>query len=112
MAAYNERRPSDLLIHTDRGTAYTSYSLHKTLKQASVAQSFSHPGKPYDNAVAESFFAVFKKEELYRVNYRSEAEFRKSIERYISFYNTERIHRYLNNRTPEQVEVEFRQSGV
>ncbi|MCL2001801.1 IS3 family transposase [Candidatus Saccharibacteria bacterium] len=111
MAAYQDRRPTDLLIHTDRGTAYTSYSMHKTLKKNSIAQSFSQAGKPYDNAVIESFFASFKKEELYRANYRSEAELRASTSKYINFYNTERIHRYLCNRTPDQVEAEFRQSS-
>ena len=39
-------------------------------------------GTPHDNAVMESFLAVFKKEEFYRSDYRSEAELRKRIDEY------------------------------
>ncbi|MDR0999401.1 MAG: integrase core domain-containing protein [Clostridiales bacterium] len=66
-------------------------------------------GKPYDNAVVESFFSVLKKEELYRVRYRSEADLRASLSKYVSFYNGKRSHKCLNHRTPEQAEVEFGQ---
>jgi putative transposase len=56
---------------------------------------------PYNKSV--------KKEELYRVRYKSEAEFRESLGKYIQFYNTQRPHQYLNYKTPAQAEVEFGQ---
>ncbi|MDL2327286.1 IS3 family transposase [Ruminococcaceae bacterium OttesenSCG-928-A11] len=56
--AYAQRKPIDSLIfHSDRGTQYTAYSFQKLLREKSVTQSFSNPGSPHDNAVAESFFA-------------------------------------------------------
>ena len=48
-----------------------------------MVQSFSDSGRPHDNAVAESFFASFKKEELYRKNYSSEREFKQGVDSYI-----------------------------
>ena len=72
-----------------------------------VVQSFSNSGKPHDNAVAESFFASFKKEELYRRDYASEPEFKRGIDSYIEFYNTRRPHRTLKNRTPCQMEEDY-----
>ena len=72
-----------------------------------VVQSFSKSGSPHDNAVAEAFFASLKKEELYRTDYKSEQDFRKSIEKYIIFYNNERPHRTLAYRTPERFESEY-----
>ena len=52
-----------------------------------VVQSFSNLGCPYDNAVAETFFATFKKEEAYRRKYMAKRHFRKSVDAYIRFYN-------------------------
>ena len=74
-----------------------------------MVQSFSNSGKPHDNAVAESFFASLKKEELYRKNYLSEPDFRRSISVHIKFYNMKRPHRTLKNRTPCQMEEDYQE---
>ena len=68
---------------------------------------FSQPGKPHDNAVAESFFASLKKEELYRKDHPSDRAFQASVASYIEFYNTKRPHRTLKNLTPYQMEENF-----
>ena len=96
-----------LIFHSDRGSQYTSHRFQQLLRERGMIQSFSNSGKPHDNAVAESFFASFKKEELYRKNYSSEKEFKQGVDSYIAFYNQQRPHRTLKNQTPEQVEVEF-----
>ena len=67
-------------------------------------QSFSKSGSPYDNAVAEAFFASMKKEELYRTIYKSERQFCESVDNYIHFYNSERPHSTLNYKTPDKFE--------
>ena len=105
--AYKNRRPESIIIHTDRGTPYTSYTMRNLTRKYNMSQSFSYAGKPHDNAVMESFFASIKKEELYRVRYKSEAEFRLSLEKYIHFYNSIRPHKYLNYQTPDQTESGF-----
>lgn len=107
VSAIASRKPQQLTLHTDRGTPYTSFTMRKLARKNNVAQSFSYPGKPHDNAVMESFFASLKKEELYRVSYQSEVEFRKSIEKYLSFYNTARPHSHLDYKTPEKYESIF-----
>lgn len=53
------------------------------------------------------FFATLKKEELYRKDYTSETDFKRCLASYIEFYNTQRPHRTLKNRTPCQVEELF-----
>lgn len=106
--AWELRRPKPgLLFHSDRGTQYTSHRFQQILHERTVVQSFSNSGKPHDNAVAESFFASFKKEKLYRRDYASESEFRKGIDSYIEFYNVRCPHRTLKNRTPCQMEEEY-----
>ena len=98
--------PKKLIFHSDRGVQYTSKTFRKLLSVNKVVQSFSNSGKPHDNAVAEAFFSSLKTEELYRTNYRSEREFRQSVEDYILSYNTQRPHRTLAYRTPERFEQE------
>lgn len=107
-SAYIGRKPPEgLIIHTDRGTPYTSYSMQNLVRKSGVTQSYSNAGKPHDNAVVESFFASLKKEELYRSRYKSEAEFRESLNRYVIFFNTVRLHKFLNYKTPVQAEDTF-----
>lgn len=77
------------------------------LHERAAVQSFYNSGKPHDNAVAESFFATLKKEDLYRKDYTSEVAFKRGIASYIEFYNTQRPHRTLKNLTPCQVEDAF-----
>ena len=106
--AYEERQPpSGLIFHSDRGAQYTSHRLQQLLHKHNVEQSFSQPGKPHDNAVAESFFASLKKEELYRKDHPSDRAFQASIASYIEFYNNKRPHRTLKNLTPYQMEENF-----
>ena len=106
--AYEERHPSSgLIFHSDRGAQYTSHRFQQILHEHNTEQSFSQPGKPHDNAVAESFFASLKKEELYRKDHPSDRAFQASIASYIEFYNNKRPHRTLKNLTPYQMEENF-----
>ena len=106
--ACEARQPGPgLIFHSDRGSQYTSHRFQQLLHEHGMIQSFSDSGRPHDNAVAESFFASFKKEELYRKNYSSEKEFKQGVDSYIIFYNQQRPHRTLKNQTPEQVEAAF-----
>ena len=106
--AWNHRNPeTGLIFHSDRGSQYTAYQFQQLLHERSVQQSLSNPGRPHDNAVAESFFATLKKEDFYRKDYKSESEFKRGIASYIEFYNTQRPHRTLKNVTPCQMEEAF-----
>lgn len=110
--AYEERNPpAGLIFHSDRGAQYTSHRFQKLLHEHNVTQSFSRPGEPHDNAVAESFFASLKKEELYRRNITSDRAFQASVASYIEFYNTKRPHRTLKNLTPCQMEENFNKNA-
>lgn len=104
-AAFQERgTPSGLIFHSDRGGQYISDTFRGLLQKCGVTQSFSNTGRPYDNAVAEAFFATFKKEEAYRRDYSSEADFRKSVDAYIQFYNEVRPHQTLAYKSPARFE--------
>lgn len=99
--------PAGVLFHSDQGTQYTSFQFRKLLKQNGVTQSFSAPGSPYDNAVAESFFASIKKEDFRRNYYPTFDQFQTAVDAYIEFYNDYRPHQRLGQLTPNQAEAEY-----
>ena len=106
--AYKKRNPGEgLIFHSDRGSQYASYAFQNLLRNYGFKQSFSPSGRPCHNAVMKSFFSTMKKEELYRANYHSEAEFKERIQKYIMFYNTERPHSTLGYKTPNSYEKAF-----
>ena len=109
--AFRERdTPADLTFHSDRGKQYTSTAFTTLLQKCGVKQSFSATARPHDNAVAEAFFASFKREEAYRREYTSEQSFRKSVEQYIQFYNGVRPHRTLRYKTPQAFEDAYHEN--
>lgn len=109
--AYRSRNaPSGLLFHSDQGSQYTAYSFRKLLRSLKVTQSFSAPGCPYDNAVAEAFFRTIKAEEITRQQYKSGQELRDSVAEYIDFFNNRRPHQKFSYRTPSQVESDYYQT--
>ena len=79
-----------------------------TMKYSILKQSFSATARPLDNAVAETFFSTFKREEAYRKDYTSEQHFRRSVEEYIRFYNEVRPHQTLNYKTPQAFEDAYK----
>ena len=99
--------PPGLMFHSDQGSQYTSGAFRKLLHLNKVVQSFSNSGRPHDNAVAEAFFANMKREELYRRKLKSVQEFRTIVDDYIFFYNNERPHSTLANRTPCRFEEQY-----
>ena len=106
--AYEERQPDEgLIFHSDRGAQYTAFSFRKLLSTLNITQSFSPSGRPCHNAVMESFFSTLKKEELYRINYRSIREFEEGIKKYMDRYNNERPHVTLRYKSPNTYEQEF-----
>ena len=49
-------------------------------------------------------FSLLKGEELYRTKYRSEAEFRAAVDRYLVFYNECRPHTKNGDKMPMKLE--------
>lgn len=84
-----------VILHSDRGSQYTSETFREELNRSGMIQSLSGVGHCYDNARMESFFATMKKEKVYRIAaYRlSRQEVRSIIFRYIFvYYNRQRVY--------------------
>lgn len=107
-SAFENRQPSaGLTFHSDQGSQYTAFKFRKHLRHLGVKQSFSNPGTPLDNAVAESFFACMKREELSHNYYDTMEDLRKDVFNYIDFFNNMRPHQRLGMQTPSAVEDQF-----
>lgn len=91
------------MIHSDRGSQYTSQRYRNLLNEKGVIASYSAKGYPYDNAIIESYHASIKREKLYRIKIRDLAHAKQVVFAYnFGFYNTRRIHQSLNYLTPNQ----------
>jgi len=91
-------------FHTDRGSNYTSDEFGRFLTCLGIRRSVGRTGVCYDNAVAESFFAVLKNEWLHRFVFTTRAKARRQVIRYIEgFYNRQRLHSALGYRPPFEV---------
>ena len=82
---------AELQLHSDQGFQYTSQAYFKLTQKYGITPSMSRRGNCYDNAMAENFFSILKSECIYRHKPSSFREANEMIDRYIHFYNHERI---------------------
>ena len=89
-------------FHSDQGWAYQMKAYSHRLKEERIFQSMSRKGNCHDNSVMENFFGLLKQEIYYGVVYYSYEELKSEIERYIKYYNTQRINEKLGWMSPVQ----------
>jgi len=76
------------LVHTDRGSAYTSRSFNELLARHGVIRSMSRPGTPYDNAPIERWWNEFKTHWMDRHPMPSTyKEFKELVDEGIHYFN-------------------------
>lgn len=93
---------SPLLIHSDQGSQFASYSYTKLLEDYGVTQSMSRAGTPRDNAVIESCFGWFKNMLYWDFNIRKSENVSATVARAVEQYNRFRPAFALDYKTPEQ----------
>ncbi|SFQ79144.1 putative transposase [Donghicola eburneus] len=80
-------------MQSDQGSQFTSMDWAAFLRAHKQEHSMSRRGNCHDNAVAESFFNLLKREQIRRETYRTRAEGRQDVFDYIEmFYNPKRKH--------------------
>jgi transposase InsO family protein len=113
MAARNHNLEPGCIMHSDRGTQYTSAEYSAKLDELGLRQSLGRTGICWDNALAESFFASLKNERVHHMVYSTRKKAKEDIARYIElFYNRRRIHSALGYRTPHEVRIEYLNSQL
>lgn len=95
------------VCHSDRGSQYASAEFRDLVRAHGGASSFSGPASPSENAFAESFFARFKDEAVHIREPRGYQETVEEVERFVAWYNRDRLHSSLGDVSPLEFEERF-----
>lgn len=95
------RRPD--IFNTDQGVQFTSAAFTEVLKAHDIRISMDGRGRCLDNVFVERLWRSLKYEEVYLHAYESVAEAKAGISAWVTFYNHERLHQGLGERTPAEV---------
>ncbi|VED46426.1 integrase catalytic subunit [Raoultella terrigena] len=110
MAVWRRNPQKQVLVHSDQGSQYTSHEWQSFLKSHDLEGSMSRRGNCHDNAVAESFFQLLKRERIKKKIYGTREEARSDIFDYIEmFYNSKRRHGSSDQMPPTKYENQYYQ---
>ena len=108
MAVWRRKPTTAVTVHSDQGSQYTSHDWQSFLKNHGLEGSMSRRGNCHDNAVAESFFQLLKRERIKRHVYSTREDARSDVFNYIEmFYNSKRRHSFNNQLSPVEYEKQF-----
>ena len=112
LAAVWRRKPSgSVMVHSDQGSQFSSGDWQSFLKANHLVGSMSRRGNCHDNAVAESFFQLLKRERIKRQIYPTREAARRDVFNYIEmFYNPRRRHGTSGDLSPVEYEKRHYQS--
>jgi putative transposase len=107
--AIGQRRPTQVIHHSDQGCQYTSVAFGLRCRDVGIRPSMGSVGDAYDNALCESFFASLECELLDRRRFASQVEARLAVFEYIEgWYNPHRLHSALDYESPISYETKHR----
>lgn len=110
MAIWRRGPKHQVMVHSDQGSQYTSHDWQAFLKSHGLESSMSRRGNCHDNAVAESFFQLLKRERVKRRIYTTREDARADIFDYIEiFYNGKRKHGSNDFLPPVEFETRFQE---
>ena len=101
---------TNLILHSDQGWQYQMKQYQYLLQQKGVVQSMSRKGNCLDNAIIENFFGILKSELFYTQKFKSIDDLKQKINKYIIYYNNERIKSNLNKMSPIKYRTHYYQN--
>ncbi len=108
MAVWRRQPTETVMVHSDQGSQFSSYDWQAFLKAHNLQQSMSRRGNCHDNAVAESFFQLLKRERIRRKTYLTREDARQDVFDYIEmFYNPKRRHSNNDRLSPVNYEKQY-----
>lgn len=92
-----------ILLHSDRGSQYTSHDYNRLIKRLGIVPSMSRAGNCLDNACVESFFSHLKAEAFLGLQERrTVSRVQETVKSYLNYYNKARLQIRLNGKTPAE----------
>lgn len=106
MALFQRKRPSGVIVHTDRGSQYCSREHRVLLGEHGLIASMSARGNCYDNAAMESWNHSLKVEAIHGERFTTRAQAKAQVFEYIEvYYNRIRLHSTLGYVSPVEFEL-------
>ena len=90
------------MFHTDRGSEFNNKLIDEIMDTFSIKRSLSLKGCPFDNAVAESTFKIFKAEFVRGRNFTSLERLKLELDDYINWFNNFRLHSSFGYLSPSE----------
>ena len=100
-ALFSHGRPE--IFNSDQGSQYTSNAFVDILKEKGIKISMDGKGRYRDNIFVERLWRSLKQEFIYICEFKNARELREGLKTYFEFYNQERFHQSLDNKTPDEV---------
>ena len=91
------------IFNSDQGSQFTSDGFIGVLKREGVTISMDGRGRAFDNIFVERLWRSVKHEDVYFKDCATVGELLLGLTQYFGFYNVERPHQGLQNRTPDEV---------
>ena len=91
------------VFNSDQGSQFTSEAFTGVLKREDITISMDGRGRAFDNIFVERLWRNVKYEDVYLNGYATMGELLIGLTKYFAFYNDERMHQSLGNKTPDVV---------
>lgn len=91
-----------VVLRNDNGSQFIAHKVRDFLKGSEVKQEFTHVATPEENSYIEAFHSILEREVIERNEFASYFDAKETFTRFITYYNTERLHRSIGFVTPQQ----------
>ena len=91
------------IFNSDQGSQFSSAAFTDVLKREGVVISMDVRGRVFDNIFVERLWRSVKHEDVYLNGYATMGELMVGLTKYFAFYNGERPHQSLSDKTPDVV---------
>ena len=99
-------------LRSDNGTQFVCSKVERLLDLMHIEHERIHPQTPKEDAHIESFNSILEREVIRRFEFSSFEDAKSTVERFIGFYNRDRLHSAIGYMTPREVYVKWKEENT
>ena len=103
----NEEQTPQVVLHTDRGSVYSSQAFRQAHEYYNILRSMSKVGTPTDNAIIEALNGWIKEELYLDFGLETAEDVPKLLDEYVYYFNNRRPAAALGYKSPVQYKTEL-----
>lgn len=92
--------PAKFIVRNDNGSQFEADIVQKYLISKNVTQEFTKPATPQQNAHIEAYHSILESAVCRRMEFEDLNDVKQKMEKFIAFYNFERIHGGIGFQSP------------